>query len=115
MEENKKSDDGVLENLALLTDGIQTLFPEGKVICVFELNDDDFRKVQSNFRKIDSGFKKFSIDMSGVEHVFIHEELANKVFNVVEEPTPEPTPEPIMISPWKRFLSRFKSGRSSVK
>ena len=111
MEEDKKSDDGVLENLALLTDGIQTLFPEGKVICVFELNDDDFKKVQSNFRKIDSGFKKFSIDMSGVEHVFIHEELANQVFNVVVEPTPEP----ITISPWKRFLSRFKSSRSSVK
>ena len=53
MEEDKKSVDGVLENLALITDAMQTLFPEGKMICVFELSDDDFKKVQNNFRKID--------------------------------------------------------------
>ena len=37
MEEDKKSTDGVLENLALITDAMQTLFPDGKMICVFEL------------------------------------------------------------------------------
>ena len=84
MEEDKKSTDGVLENLALITDAMQTLFPDGKMICVFELDDDDFKKVQSNFRKIDRGHKKFSIDMSGVEHVFIHEESID--YNKFEEP-----------------------------
>lgn len=87
MEEGKKSVDGILENLALITDGLQTLFEDGKMICVYELNDEDFKKVQNNFRKIDNQHKKFSIDISGVQHVFIHEEIANQKYeNIVEEP-----------------------------
>ena len=34
MEEGKKSVDGVLENLALITDALQTLFEDGKMICL---------------------------------------------------------------------------------
>ena len=91
MEESKKSVDGVLENLALITDALQTLFEDGNMICVYDLNDDDFKKVQSNFRKIDNQHKKFSIDISGVQHVFIHEEIANQKYdNIVEEPKVEP-------------------------
>jgi hypothetical protein len=111
MEENQKSIDGILENLALITDGMQTLFPNGKMICVFELNDKDFKKVQNNFRKIDRGHKKFSIDMSGVEHVFIHED---SVMFPVEEPKKEERPKQTQ-STLKRFLSRFVSRGSSVK
>ena len=73
MEENKESVIGVIEKLALVTDGLQNIFPEWKVICVYELNEDDFKKVQENFRKIDHLHKRFSIDISGIEHVFIHE------------------------------------------
>ena len=111
MEENQKSIDGILENLALITDAMQTLFPDGKMICVFELNDEDFKKVQKNFRKIDQVHRKFSIDMSGVEHVFIHEDSV--MFPIVEtkkEETPKKTQSPL-----KRFLSRFVGGGSSVK
>lgn len=91
MEEGKKSVDGILENLALITDGLQTLFEDGKMICVYELNEGDFKKVQNNFRKIDNQHKKFSIDISGVQHVFIHEEIANQKYDdVVEEPKVEP-------------------------
>ena len=110
MEEDKKSVDGVLENLALITDAMQTLFPEGKIICVFELSDDDFKKVQNNFRKIDRGHKKFSIDMSGVEHVFIHEDSVDYSF---EDPKKEEPKK--KLSPLKIFLSRFIGSRSSVK
>ena len=102
MEEDKKSVDGVLENLALITDAMQTLFPEGKMICVFELSDDDFKKVQNNFRKIDRGHKKFSIDMSGVEHVFIHEDSVDYSFEDSKKEEPKKK-----LSPLKRFLSRF--------
>ena len=111
MEENKKSVDGILENLALITDAMQTLFPDGKMICVFELDDEDFKKVQNNFRKIDRGHKKFSIDMSGVEHVFIHEESVN--YGKFEEPKEETPKKPVSL--FKRFLSRFVGGRPSVK
>ena len=57
MEEDKKSVDGVLENLALITDAMQTLFPEGKMICVFELNDEDFKKEEP--KKIKNPLKRF--------------------------------------------------------
>ena len=105
MDEGKKSVDGVLENLALITDALQTLFEDGKMICVFELKDEDFRKVQNNFRKIDNQHKKFSINISGVEHVFIHEELANQKYeNIVEEPKVEPKK-----TIREKLLSWFKS------
>jgi hypothetical protein len=111
MEENKKSNDGVLENLALITDGLQTLFPDGKVICVYELNRDDFKKVQNNFRKIDNQFKKFSVDISGVEHVFIDEEISNELTKEIIPPI-----EPVKKLTLKdKLLSWFKGGRSSVK
>ena len=75
------------------------------MICVFELNDDDFKKVQSNFRKIDNQHKKFSINISGVEHVFIHEELANQKYeNIVEEPKVKSKKTII-----QKLLSWFKS------
>jgi hypothetical protein len=73
MEENKKSIDGILEKLAMITDAIQTIFPEGKGLLIFELDEEDFKKVQGNFRKIDKNYKKFTIDISGVEIVFILE------------------------------------------
>lgn len=103
MEEDKKSVDGILENLALLTDGMQTLFPEGKIICVYELSDDDFKKVQSNFRKIDHFHKRFNIDISGVEHVFVHEDFSNEILqNNIE------LPKPTKKSTISKILSRFK-------
>jgi len=73
MEQNKESSLGILEKLALITDGIQNIFPDGKGLLIFELKELDFKKVQSNFRKIDENFKKFTIDISGIEVVFILE------------------------------------------
>jgi len=105
MDENQKSPP-VIESLAIITDAIQSLFPEGKIICLYELNEEDFKKVQNNFRKIDSGHTRFSIDISGLEHVFINEE--KQVF--FEDPikTPKKTLK-------QKLLSWFESGKSSVK
>jgi hypothetical protein len=110
MEENKESNSGIIENLALLTDGLQTLFPDGKIICVYELNNEDFKKVQGHFRKIDQEHKRFSVDMSGLEHVFIHEDFVNESMSekeVIETP-PKKTVK-------QKILSWLKSGGSSVK
>ena len=73
MEENYKSIDGVIEKLALISDAVESLFPEGKSAVVFKLDDDDFKKVQNNFREIDRGHKMFKIDISGVEFIFLLE------------------------------------------
>jgi hypothetical protein len=103
MEENKESVIGVIEKLALVTDGLQNIFPDGKVICVYELNDEDFKQVQENFRKIDHTHKRFSIDISGIEHVFIHENFErseNKEEVKIEEPKKQ--------SLIRKILSSFK-------
>lgn len=71
MGENQKSIDGVIEKLALLADGLQTLFPDGTMAVALELDYNTFKKVQNNFREIDRNFKQFKIDMSGVEFMFL--------------------------------------------
>jgi hypothetical protein len=106
MAEDQKSIDGVIENLALITDATQTLFPNGKSVIIFELQYDDFKKVQSNFRQIDQGYNQFKIDLSGVEVVFI---LAG-TFKEQEPPKEE--------KKQKGFLSTLLSlisGKSTVK
>jgi hypothetical protein len=87
MEENKKSDTGILEKLAMITDATQQLFPDGKSLILFELDDHDFKEVQKYFRKIDINHKKFVIDISGVEVVFI---LKNSIEEKIEEKIEEP-------------------------
>jgi hypothetical protein len=73
MEENYKSIDGIIEKLALVSDAVDSLFPDGKSAVVFQLKNEDFKKVQNNFREIDSNHKQFKIDISGVEFIFLEE------------------------------------------
>jgi hypothetical protein len=73
MEENYKSVDGIIEKLALISDAVDSLFPEGRSAVVFQLKDEEFKKVQSNFREIDMSHKQFKIDISGVEFIFLEE------------------------------------------
>ena len=71
MGENQKSIDGIIEKLALVADGLQTLFPDSTMAVAMELKYDDYKKVQKNFRDVDRDFKQFKIDMSGVEFMFL--------------------------------------------
>jgi hypothetical protein len=75
MEENLKSIDGIIEKMALMADAADTLFPTGRKAIVFELKLDDFKKVQNNFREIDRNHKQFKIDISGVEFIFLLDDL----------------------------------------
>jgi hypothetical protein len=71
MAENEKSIDGVIEKLALIADAIDNLFPEGKTAIAFELNKEDFKKVQGNFRQIDQHHKQFKVEISNTEFMFL--------------------------------------------
>ena len=73
MGENYKSIDGIIEKLALVSDAVDSLFPDGKSAVVFQLKNEDFKKVQNNFREVDSSHKQFKIDISGVEFIFLEE------------------------------------------
>lgn len=75
MAESQKSIDGIIEKLAIVSDAVDDLFPSGRKAVVFELKDDDFKKVQNNFREIDRTHKQFKIDISGTEFIFLLDEL----------------------------------------
>lgn len=75
MGENQKSIDGIIENLALISEAIDEIFPDGKKAVVFELKETEFKKVQHNFREVDRAHKQFKIDISGVEFIFLLDEL----------------------------------------
>ena len=75
MAEDQKSIDGIIEKLALLSDAAESLFPNGKMVVVFELKENDFKKVQDNFRQVDKTNKQFKIDISGTEFIFLLDEL----------------------------------------
>ena len=85
MEENYKSVDGVIEKLAIISEAVETLFPEGKTAVVFQLKNEDFKKVQSNFREVDKSHKKFKIDISGVEFIFLEETSLTDEINTVSD------------------------------
>jgi ABC-type uncharacterized transport system YnjBCD substrate-binding protein len=112
MAENQEGP-SLIENLATVTDAIQTMFPNGKIICVYELNETEYKAVQSNFRAVDNQHTRFSIDMSGLEHVFILENtgIVEKVEKV--EKVEEKVPEKKTIK--QKLFSWFKSSGSSVK
>jgi hypothetical protein len=82
MDENQKSDIGIMEKLALIADGLDNIFPDGTTSILFSLNKKDFKTVQNNFREVDRGFKQFKIDMSGVEMLFISDELLQDESNI---------------------------------
>jgi ABC-type uncharacterized transport system YnjBCD substrate-binding protein len=106
MAENQEGP-SLIENLATVTDAIQTMFPNGKIICVYELNETEYKAVQSNFRAVDNQHTRFSIDMSGLEHVFILENTG------IVEKVEEKVPEKKTIK--QKLFSWFKSSGSSVK
>lgn len=71
MEENQKSIDGVMEKLALIADGLEDLFKDGKIAVAMELNKTDFKKVQQNFRTIDHHHNQFMVEISNTQFMFL--------------------------------------------
>lgn len=113
MAENQESNINIIESLALVTDAMQTIFPNGKMICVYELDNEDYKKVQENFRKIDQNHNRFSVDISGLEHVFINEDKISLVEKeeIKEEKNNEKPPKGIV----GKMSSWFERGGGSVK
>ncbi len=96
METTEESNYGDLTNLALITDGIQKLFPTGSGVLVYELNPYDFYNIKRRFPEVGENKNRFKIDISGVEVVFILKGSIEKELNDIEkEQTP---PEPITIN-----------------
>ena len=76
MEENKNTDIGIIEKLALIAESVQTLF-SGKGTIIFELPIGEYTSVINHFREVDRQHKQFSIDISGTEFHFVLMETPN--------------------------------------
>ena len=85
MESNQTNTPGLIEKLALLTDAAESLFPDGKMVVVFELNSLDFEQVQNNFQQVDKTIKQFKIDISGTEFIFLQDKLLSDETNKTSE------------------------------
>jgi len=75
---------GNLSKLALITDGLQNLFPDGKSVIIVELNIFDFEKMKNISGNIGMMENQFKLDISGLEVVFLQENTYRE--NKIEEP-----------------------------
>jgi hypothetical protein len=79
---------GLIERMALVSDAIDSLFVNGKKVIVIELNKFDFEQTKRQFKNVDPNLNQFKIDISGIEFIFILDELLN-----VSEDKTEETPD----------------------
>ena len=87
MENNSQVIYGLIERMALVSDAIDSLFANGKKVIVIELNKFDFEQTKRQFKNVDPNLNQFKIDISGIEFIFILDELLN-----VSEDKNEETP-----------------------
>jgi len=105
MAESQKSIDGIIEKLAIVSDAVDDLFPNGRKAVVFELKEDDFKKVQNNFREIDRTHKQFKIDISGTEFIFLSEtSLIDEISKFSETPETPKVRKDTFFEKLKRLL-----------
>lgn len=78
MATNKEGVNGLIAKLAMIGDGLGDIFPNGKSVVVFSLNENDLGNVKlqlNDFRATN----QFKIDISGIEFIFLSDELLNNV------------------------------------
>jgi hypothetical protein len=77
MEKNPEIIYGMIERMALISDAIDNLFINGRKVIVIELNKIDFEETKKQFKNVSPDLNQFKIDISGVEFIFILDELLN--------------------------------------
>jgi hypothetical protein len=78
MAENKKSFDELMSKLALVGESLVSIIPNSKQVVVFSLDNQNFSFIRQYFNN-NSTMNQFKIDMSGVEFIFLKDELLNNV------------------------------------
>jgi hypothetical protein len=114
METTQENNYGDLTNLALITDGIQKLFPTGLGVLIYELNVYDFYNIKKQFPEINENKNRFKIDISGVEVVFILKgSIEKELTKLEEEQTSTEVLKPMTNDSFlKKLLKLFSKKRS---
>jgi len=76
MAENKEGINGLMQKIAQVSDNLGQIFPNGKSVVVFSLNKKDFNFVKNQINDFSTS-NQFKIDMSGIEFIFLSDELLN--------------------------------------
>jgi hypothetical protein len=79
MEKNNEGVNGLIERLAILSEEVGKIFPEGKSVVVYSLLNEDFDFVKTQIGNYDKKTNQFKIDISGIEFIFLKDELLNVV------------------------------------
>lgn len=76
MAKTKEGINGMIEKLALVSENVGNMFPNGKSVVVYSLNKTDFDFVKMQINNF-SDNNQFKIDISGIEFIFLRDELLN--------------------------------------
>jgi hypothetical protein len=77
MAENNEGVNRMMEKFALLADAMENIYPQGRGVVVFELNEDDFNLTQKEMLIPTNVSPQFKVDISGTEFIFLKRELLN--------------------------------------
>jgi hypothetical protein len=76
MAKTKEGINGLIQKLAQISDDLSTVFPNGKSVVVFSLNETDFNNTKLQVDNF-GNMTQFKIDISGIEFIFLKDELLN--------------------------------------
>lgn len=77
MAKNKEGINGMIEKLAIISEGLFDILPNAKSVVVFSLNETDFTLMKTQVNDF-SNNQQFKIDISGIEFIFLNDKLLNK-------------------------------------
>lgn len=77
MAKNKEGVNGIIQKLAEISEIVGSIFPQGKSVVVYSLNENDFTFMKSQVNDFSQN-GQFKIDISGIEFIFLKDELLNK-------------------------------------
>ena len=77
MAKNKEGINGMIEKLAIISEGLFDILPNAKSVVVFSLNETDFTSMKTQVNDF-SNNQQFKIDISGIEFIFLNDKLLNK-------------------------------------
>jgi hypothetical protein len=77
MEKAKDNVNGLLTQFAMISESLGEVFPNGKSVVVFSLNEEDFNFTKAQVNNFDKNSTQFKVDISGIEFIFLKDELLN--------------------------------------
>lgn len=70
MAENNEGNNGLMPRMGMLSLALSEMYPNGKSVVVFSLNDNEFESNKKFFKVVEDG-NQFKIDISGIEFIYI--------------------------------------------